>query len=100
MSETPGNAANGSRCRGSLHRRAPPFTVTEDLAGSRVDAGLARLMDISRSQAATLIAEGNVTSNGKEVGKSLKLTPGTVLEVVCRNGGTPWKSWRKSWTTC
>ncbi|WP_459385982.1 RluA family pseudouridine synthase [Arthrobacter humicola] len=58
------------------------FTVTEDLAGSRVDAGLARLMDISRSQAAVLIAEGNVTSNAGKVGKSLKLTLGTVLEVV------------------
>ena len=61
------------------HRR---FTVPEDLAGSRVDAGLARLMDISRSQAAVLIAEGNVSSNARRVGKSLKLALGTVLDVV------------------
>jgi 23S rRNA pseudouridine1911/1915/1917 synthase len=72
MAAEPGTAPAG-------HHR---FTVTEDLAGSRVDAGLARLMDISRSQAAVLIAEGNVTSNAGKVGKSLKLTLGTVLEVV------------------
>ena len=65
------------------------FTVPEDLAGSRVDAGLARLMDISRSQAAVLIAEGNVTSNARSVGKSLKLTPGTVLDVVVPNRRDP-----------
>src|SRR4249919_2464845 len=61
------------------HRR---FTVPEDLAGSRVDAGLSRLMEISRSQAAALIAEGTVSSNAKRVGKSLKLAAGTVLDVV------------------
>src|SRR6478672_9898162 len=58
------------------------FTVPEELAGTRVDAGLAKLMDISRSQAATLIAEGNVSSHGKAVGKSLKLSAGVGLDVV------------------
>ena len=38
------------------------FVVPDELAGTRVDAGLAMLMDISRSQAAVLIAEGNVLS--------------------------------------
>ena len=57
------------------------FVVPDELAGSRVDAGLAKLMDISRSQAATLIAAGNVTSKDKAVGKSLKLVPGAVLDV-------------------
>ncbi len=56
--------------------------VPLELAGTRVDAGLAKLMGISRSLAATLIAEGNVTAAGKAVGKSLKLSPGTVLDVV------------------
>ena len=60
-----------------------------------MDAGLARLMDISRSQAATLIAEGNVTSNAKRVGKSLKLAPAPCSTSWCRTAGIPWKSWRK-----
>ncbi len=58
------------------------FVVPDELAGTRVDAGLAKLMDISRSQAAALIAEGNVSSKDKAVGKSLKLAPGAVLDVV------------------
>jgi 23S rRNA pseudouridine1911/1915/1917 synthase len=55
--------------------------VAEEYAGSRADAGLARLMGISRSLAATLIAEGNVLSKGKALGKSAKLVAGDVLEV-------------------
>jgi 23S rRNA pseudouridine1911/1915/1917 synthase len=56
--------------------------VPEELDGSRVDAGLAKLMGVSRAQAATLIAEGNVLSGGKKVGKSAKLASGTVLHVT------------------
>ena len=72
MSEHPTPAATAAR----------RLVVPADLAGTRVDAGLAQLMEISRSQAATLIAEGNVSSNGKAVGKSLRLVPGAVLDVV------------------
>src|SRR6478752_3737434 len=83
MSDTAsGNAADMAAEAGTAPAGHHRFTVTEDLACSRADAGLARLMDISRSQAAVLIAEGNVTSNAGKVGKSLKLTLGTVLEVV------------------
>lgn len=56
--------------------------VPAELAGTRIDAGLAQIMGISRSQAATLIAEGNVRTAGKAAGKSLKLAAGSVLEVV------------------
>src|SRR4029453_11981294 len=56
--------------------------VPEDLAGARADAGLARLLDISRSAAALLIAEGNVTSGGAALGKSAKLIAGAVLDVT------------------
>lgn len=56
--------------------------VPAELAGTRIDAGLAQLMGISRSMAATLIAEGNVRAAGRAVGKSLKLAAGAVLEVV------------------
>lgn len=58
------------------------IVVPEDLAGSRVDAGLATLMKSSRAQVAALIAEGNVTCNGRAVSKSLKLAAGSVLDVV------------------
>jgi 23S rRNA pseudouridine1911/1915/1917 synthase len=57
------------------------IVVAEEYAGSRADAGLAALMGISRSLAATLIAEGNVLSKGKALGKSAKLVAGDVLQV-------------------
>jgi 23S rRNA pseudouridine1911/1915/1917 synthase len=56
--------------------------VADDFGGARADAGLAGLMGISRSQAATLIAEGNVLSRGKKLGKSARLVAGDVLEVT------------------
>jgi 23S rRNA pseudouridine1911/1915/1917 synthase len=55
--------------------------VADEFAGSRADAGLAGLLGISRSLAATLIAEGNVLSRGKALGKSAKLVAGDVLQV-------------------
>jgi 23S rRNA pseudouridine1911/1915/1917 synthase len=56
--------------------------VADEFGGTRADAGLAGLMGISRSMAATLIAEGNVLSRGKRLGKSARLVAGDVLEVT------------------
>ncbi|MEJ1180285.1 RluA family pseudouridine synthase [Pseudarthrobacter sp. NPDC055928] len=58
------------------------IVVADEFGGTRADAGLAKLMGISRSLAATLIAEGNVISRGKAVGKSAKLIAGDVLDVT------------------
>ncbi|MEO8284017.1 MAG: RluA family pseudouridine synthase [Pseudarthrobacter sp.] len=58
------------------------LVVADEFGGTRADAGLAGLMGISRSLAATLIAEGNVLSRGKKLGKSARLVAGDVLEVT------------------
>jgi len=58
------------------------IVVADEFGGIRADAGLAKLMGISRSLAATLIAEGNVISRGQAVGKSAKLVAGDVLDVT------------------
>jgi 23S rRNA pseudouridine1911/1915/1917 synthase len=58
------------------------IVVADELGGVRADAGLAKLMGISRSQAATLIAVGNVLSGGKPLGKSANLAAGDVLHVT------------------
>jgi 23S rRNA pseudouridine1911/1915/1917 synthase len=58
------------------------IVVADEFGGTRADAGLAKLMGISRSLAATLIAEGNVISRGKAVGKSAKHVAGDVLDVT------------------
>jgi 23S rRNA pseudouridine1911/1915/1917 synthase len=55
--------------------------VPEGLAGMRVDAGLARLLGLSRTAAAALAEDGAVDIDGARVGKSDRLTPGAWLEV-------------------
>ena len=56
--------------------------VPEGLAGERVDAGLAKLLGLSRSVCADLITEGLVSQNGKAVSKSDRLMPDAFLEVT------------------
>jgi len=55
--------------------------VPDGLAGERVDAGLARLLGLSRTRAAELAADGAVRLDGREVGKSDRLAAGAWLEV-------------------
>jgi 23S rRNA pseudouridine1911/1915/1917 synthase len=55
--------------------------VPDGLAGERVDAGLSRLLGLSRTRAAELAADGAVRLDGREVGKSDRLVPGAWLEV-------------------
>jgi 23S rRNA pseudouridine1911/1915/1917 synthase len=55
--------------------------VPEGLAGMRVDAGLARLLGLSRSAAAALAEDGAVDIDGAPAGKSDRLTSGAWLDV-------------------
>jgi 23S rRNA pseudouridine1911/1915/1917 synthase len=55
--------------------------VPDGLAGERVDAGLARLLGLSRTTTAELAATGAVRVDGREVGKSDRLVAGAWLEV-------------------
>jgi 23S rRNA pseudouridine1911/1915/1917 synthase len=55
--------------------------VPDGLAGDRVDAGLARLLGVSRTRAAELATAGAVLLDGRPVGKSDRLVAGAWLEV-------------------
>ncbi|MBO0676397.1 RluA family pseudouridine synthase [Mycolicibacterium sp. S2-37] len=55
--------------------------VPEGLAGMRVDAGLSRLLGLSRTAAAALAEDGSVELDGAPAGKSDRLTAGAWLEV-------------------
>jgi 23S rRNA pseudouridine1911/1915/1917 synthase len=55
--------------------------VPDGLAGERVDAGLAKLLGLSRSVCADMITEGLVAQNGKPVSKSDRLMLEAYLEV-------------------
>jgi 23S rRNA pseudouridine1911/1915/1917 synthase len=56
--------------------------VPEGLAGERVDAGLAKLLGLSRTFAAEIAEAGGVEVDGRPVGKSDRLTAGSSLEVT------------------
>ena len=55
--------------------------VPDGLAGERVDAGLSRLLGVSRTRAAEIAEAGGVQLDGRAVGKSDRLTAGAWLEV-------------------
>ncbi len=55
--------------------------VPDGLDGDRVDAGLARLLGLSRTKAADVAEAGGVTLDGRVVGKAERLTAGSWLEV-------------------
>ncbi|MCP2169526.1 RluA family pseudouridine synthase [Goodfellowiella coeruleoviolacea] len=56
--------------------------VPDGLDGLRVDAGLAKLLGLSRTVVATLAETGDVLVDGQPVGKSDRLVAGSVLEVT------------------
>ncbi|MBT0995843.1 RluA family pseudouridine synthase [Cellulomonas sp. DKR-3] len=60
-------------------RRSLP--VPDGLAGDRVDAGLSRLLGLSRTRAAEIAEAGGVSVDGRVVGKSDRLVGGAWLEV-------------------
>ena len=61
-------------------RRSLP--VPDGLAGERADAGLARLLGLSRTKAAAVIAAGDATMDGVRLDPSTRLVPGAWLEVT------------------
>lgn len=60
--------------------------MPDGLDGERVDAGLARLLGLSRTRAADLVAAGGVAVDGRAAGKSDRLVAGTLLEVDLPGG--------------
>ncbi|MGB3696153.1 MAG: RluA family pseudouridine synthase [Gordonia sp. (in: high G+C Gram-positive bacteria)] len=60
--------------------RAMP--VPDGLHGMRIDAGVSRLLGVSRTVAATLADAGDITVDGVAVGKSHKLAAGAWLDVL------------------
>ncbi|MDQ0769689.1 23S rRNA pseudouridine1911/1915/1917 synthase [Pseudarthrobacter defluvii] len=58
------------------------IVVAEEFGGTRADAGLAGILGVSRSVAASLLAEGHVLNRGKALAKSAKLVAGETLDVT------------------
>lgn len=60
---------------------ASVLTVSPESVGARLDAFVADGTDMTRSAAARLIENGDVTVNGKTVAKNYRLRPGDEVEV-------------------
>lgn len=63
--------------------------VPDGLDGMRVDAGLAKLLGLSRTVIAELAESGEVLLDGKPAGKSDRLAAGGLLEVTLPEPDTP-----------
>ncbi|MFY0405799.1 RluA family pseudouridine synthase [Solicola sp. PLA-1-18] len=57
------------------------FYVPDGLAGERIDAALARLLGVSRTRAADLVADSHVQLDGSVPAKSERVVGGSLLEV-------------------
>ena len=65
--------------------------VPEGLEGERVDAGLSRLLGLSRSAAAALAEDGKVILDGAAAGKSTRLIAGARIDVTMPEPKEPLK---------
>lgn len=56
--------------------------VPEGLAGMRADAGIARLLGLSRTRAAAVLTDGGAEQDGRRLERSDRLEAGAVLEIT------------------
>ncbi len=72
-------AKEAQDARGNVeHRRLP---VPDGLDGERADVGLARMLGVSRTQAAAMASDGLVHADGRPVGRSDRLLAGQWLDI-------------------
>ncbi|NKX49550.1 RluA family pseudouridine synthase, partial [Arthrobacter deserti] len=74
---------------GAPEDRLRRIELTAGTAGQRADAGLAGLLGISRSAAAVLLGEGNVSLDGRTIAKSERLPPAGLLQVAVPDRPAP-----------
>jgi 23S rRNA pseudouridine1911/1915/1917 synthase len=68
---------------------ARTLPVPDGLDGMRVDAGLAKLLGLSRTAVAALAESGDVSLDGRPAGKSDRLVAGSWLEVLLPDPDRP-----------
>ncbi|HET7457493.1 MAG TPA: RluA family pseudouridine synthase [Gemmatimonadaceae bacterium] len=73
--------ATGAATPPAVDDRVSTFTVDEADVDQRLDLAVARRLDLSRTQAATLIAEGRVVVNGRRERASYRAVAGNTVDV-------------------
>jgi len=63
-------------------RELRTLSVPEGVAGERIDSALVRVLGLSRSAIVRLIEDGDITSAGKPLGKSDRVSAAQVIEVL------------------
>ena len=64
------------------NREQRTLTVPEGVAGERIDSALTRVLGLSRTAVVKLLEDGDITTGGKQMPKSDRVTAGQVIEVL------------------
>jgi 23S rRNA pseudouridine1911/1915/1917 synthase len=70
-------------------RELRTLVVPEGVAGERVDSALTRVLGLSRTTIAKLLADGEITCNGAPIAKSEKVIEGQVIEILLPDNTIP-----------
>ncbi|MEY3635898.1 MAG: hypothetical protein RL147_327 [Actinomycetota bacterium] len=65
-----------------IQRELRTLSVPEGVAGERIDSALTRVLGLSRTSVVKLLEDGDITTNGKVMPKSERVTAGQVIEVL------------------
>lgn len=70
-------------------RELRTLVVPEGVEGERVDSALTRVLGLSRTTIAKLLADGEITCNGSSIAKSEKVFGGQVIEILLPDNTIP-----------
>ena len=65
-----------------MTRELRTLSVPEGVAGERIDSALTRVLGLSRTAIVRLLDDGDITTDGKPMTKSERVTAGQVIEVL------------------
>ena len=65
-----------------MARELRTLSVPEGVAGERIDSALVRVLGLSRSAIVRLIEDGDITCEGRALGKSDRVSAAQVIDVL------------------
>jgi len=65
-----------------MSREARTLSVPEGVAGERIDSALTRVLGLSRTAIVKLLEDGDITTSGRAMAKSERVTSGQVIDVL------------------
>ena len=65
-----------------MSRESRTLSVPEGVAGERIDSALTRVLGLSRTAIVKLLEDGDITTSGRAMAKSERVTSGQVIDVL------------------